>query len=167
MGNDLRELLRVRALRSRLAQNEALRARHALARAASSAAEARRRKESYERLAEHASAMASGATHDSGEACLLAGETHRLLEFAAGTRFRAHESVALIRRAELVRERAQEESDASSAEYRRLALRRESVLSQSKRMQRTVSARQREREEEARDEDRAARVAALRLGERS
>lgn len=152
MANDLREVLRIRELRARLAQSTALRTRQALTRAEALVVEAHRRKESHEQLAQHAAAMASVAVLDSGTG-VLAGEAHRLLEFAAGSRFKAREHIAVIRRAELVRERAQEEADESSNEYRRLAMRREAVSLQSQRRQRAALARQREREEEAHSEE--------------
>lgn len=166
MASDLREVLRVRELRARLAQHEALRTRQALARAEGMVVEVHRRKEAHEQLAEQAAAMASGTVDDSG-ARVLAGEAHRLLEFAMGARFKAREGVALIRRAELVRERAQEEAEVSGDEYRRLALRRETVSLQSRHRQRAMFVRQREREEETRSEEHATHAVALRLGNQS
>lgn len=145
MKPDWSKLLAVRDLRARLAERQAMDAKHSVARAEESIREVRLRKESHERMAQQASAMVSA--QDAGRS-LLVGEARRLLEFASGQRFKAHEGQAQIRRAELVMERAREYAAAAAAEHRMLVFRREAVAQKSERQRRAVDARQQESEGE-------------------
>lgn len=162
MASDLRDLVRVRDLRAQLAQNEASRLLQVTASAAAAVEEARRRQELHVEQAAQASALAACGARGGGEAHFLAAEAHGLLDFAAGERFRARSAAALIRRAELARERAKEASDAASEEYRRLAMRRETIASEADRRRRTALRRKLESEEETLVEEQATSTAALR-----
>ncbi|MGH8239424.1 MAG: hypothetical protein ACREXP_20740 [Steroidobacteraceae bacterium] len=162
MASDLRELVRVRELRERLAQNEASRLLEETAKAQAAVADARNHQELYIRQAAHASMLASGAA---GQSEFSAADAHWLLDSAAGARVKAREAVALIRRAELVRQRAQEASDAASREYRRLALRHETVARRSQQVRREQLRRKLDREEETLIEEQATTAAALRANQ--
>lgn len=165
MASDLRALVRVRDLRAQLAQNEASRLLQVTAGAQAAVDEARRRQQLHVEQAAQASALATGQARGGGEARFLATEAHGLMDFAAGERFRAREAVALIRRAELVRERAKEASDAAGEEYRRLAMRRETVARQSDRRRRSALQRKLEREDETIVEEQATSAAVLRANQ--
>lgn len=161
MKNELTVVLRARALRATLAQNEVTRQRQSLARAEAAVEAARQRKAAHEEQAAQAGAMLFGSGN--GAEPLLAGEMHRLLDFAAGARFKAAECVALVRRADLARARVQEDCDAAREESRRHALRHASVATTVARTQGIEQRRRLEREGESAAEDHTTRVSALRV----
>lgn len=164
MKSDLARLVLVRDLRTRLAQTTVLRLQQAVTRAQVAIDAARVRKVGHEAQAAEASAAACAERSDDR---MLAADMHRLLDFAAGQRFKAHESAAQMRRAELVRQRAQEEVDGASDEWRRQALRRERVSDHAKREQSDTHRKLLEREDESIAEARTTHALAVALTERA
>lgn len=140
---DLNDVLKVRVQRVRRARAEADRRREALLRAQSAVAEARDRQLAFERQAESAGVVEGAA---SGRP-IKAADIQQRLAFVAGLRTKARDLAPAIRRAELVRGRAQEAADEASLELNREVRRQEAVAQ-------VVSQRQAERRrlEESRSE---------------
>lgn len=144
----LEAIVRAREVRVRLAQIEALRLRHALLRAEIALADARGIKAGHEARIDEAGAPAA-------EHGFTVAEAQGRLAFAAGMRIQIREAEVHMRRANLARERVQDECDEASRHYRELLVRRETLISELARQRRKVRLRRLEREDEAMTEDRA------------
>jgi hypothetical protein len=136
----LKYVARVRDLRVKLALGEVMKRRHLEIRAELALEEARQRMTGHETQAARA-----GAWHSS----FRAEEAHRLMSYVTGARLQVREDVALIRRAELTRERARETVGDAHAEYRQAALRHEALRSRWQRGQKALRRKQLEREDES------------------
>jgi hypothetical protein len=153
MAAELRDLARVRELRAMLARNTSVRLREVVTRAERTLEEACRRKESLENEAVQAVAQPCSTAENSG-ASLAATDLHNWMNFAAGKRLQAREAAGQIRRAELVRDRAQEEFDEAREEYRRQAARCRTLAAEAHRRQQAASMLEEERAQENLTEER-------------
>lgn len=153
MAAELPDLARVRELRAMLARNTAVRLREAVARAERTLEEACQRKENLENEAVQAVAQACSTAENSG-ASLPAADLLIWMNLAAGKRLQAREAAGQIRRAELVRDRAQEEFDEAREEYRRQAARYHALAAEADRRQQAASMLEEERAEENLTEER-------------
>src|SRR4051794_17777468 len=111
----LKYIARVRDLRAKLALGEVMKRRNVEIRAERALEEARQRKVAHETQAARGgtwhSAAADNAADNAADASFRAEEAHRLMTYVAGVRLQVREDIALIRRAELTRERARETAD--------------------------------------------------------
>ena len=149
----LKYIARVRDLRVKLALGEVMKRRHLQTRAEMALVAARQRKVGHEAQAGRAYAWHSAAADNSPESSFRAEEAHRLMSFVTGARLQVREDIALIRRAELTRERARETADDAHTEYRQAALRHEALRSRWQRGQKVLRGKQLEREDESIAED--------------
>jgi len=145
----LKYIARVRGLRVQLALGEVMKRRHLEVRAERMLEEARQRKVGHEAQAAQAGAWHLAAADHTVESSFRAEEAHRLMSYVTGARLQVREDIALIRRAELTRERARETSGDAHAEYRQAALRHEALRARCRRSQKALRSQQLEREDES------------------
>jgi len=147
MRADLQTIVRVRELRMRLAQIEATRLRQAVSRAERALEEAQDIKASHE-------ACIDSAYDLSDAQGFVASDAQGRMAYVAGMRLQIKDAEVQVRRANLARERAEEDSTEASRTYRDLMIRRETVLAELTRQRRKLRLRVLEREAEILAEDR-------------
>jgi hypothetical protein len=145
----LKYIARVRDLRAKLAFGEVMKRRHLEVRAERALEEARQRRRGHETRAARAGSWDSAAADSAAESSFRAEEAHHLMSYVTGARLQVREGIALIRRAELTRERAREIADDAHTEYRQAALRHEALRSRWQRGQKALRRKQLEREDES------------------
>ena len=149
MDERWRILTRIREMRARVALNEVVRERRTQARAQANLEQARRIKAQLEeQAAQGVRLLASRAQEaQASDATFDAAQAQDILNYVAGSRLRAREATAPIRRAQIQCDRAQTAVNAASAKYRQEAGRKEAVDSRWQTMVRTAQRRRLERED--------------------
>jgi hypothetical protein len=158
-------LTRIREVRTRLALNEVMRARHAQGRAQAVLDQASSRQTQFKEQAERLVGRLAERALTPDEAVYEARQAQELLGFAAALRSRAQEAAVLVRRAQLQCARVQEAVTEANAKYRRQAGRQDVVQSQWQERLRAARRQQLGREEAARIEERTGIRMARRLRE--
>jgi len=161
MAVDLRDVVKVRELRAKLAREESRRRQQVLSGSEHAVAIARERKRSFEQRATQAST--SYLQEQNGSSTQFsAAEAQRLTDFSTAALLQAREQVAHIRRAELLRERARESAQEALQDYHRQKARRDSAADQAEKVERATHLRNLERQDASVCEVRADNSSALR-----
>jgi len=173
MPHELQDLVRIRELRARLAQLEAVRLRQELLRAEIAVADAKRVKANHEANIDQASGVwesprtaggrnagGNGAATNHGPEngamqVFSAAQAHERIAFVAGERIQVRHAEVQVRRAKLVQRQVEEESNDASKTYRELLLRRETLIQELKRQTRKRQLLRLERDDQSIAEDRA------------
>ena len=168
MPHELQDLVRIRELRARLAQLEAVRLRQELLRAEIAVADAKRVKANHEANIDQASGVwglprnagGNGAATphgpENGDAQVFsAAQAHERSAFVAGERIQVRHAEVQVRRAKLVQRHVEEESSDASKTYRELLLRRETLIKELNRQTRKRQLLRLERDDQSIAEDRA------------